>query len=883
MRRFRRLFHKSQAENELERELRVHLEQQVADYVATGMSLAEARRRAQVEFGGVERVKEEVRDTRWETHIETFLQDCRFALRVLAKDRQFSLLAILALALGIGAQTAVFSLVNGILLRPLAYRDPGRLYAIQEVVPELSKFYPVLPVNGAHYVEWTRHCTSCESIALINTDDAGLNLAGMGEPERISDERVTANYFSVLGIGAEIGRAFEPEDGTAGHDKLVVLSDSLWRRKFGADPSVIGRSITLNDTPFTVIGVLPAWFRAPAWQSLGIPMKDRVDIFRPWVIKESDWDPTGEFNFGAVVRLKAGATAAQAGAELNVIEAQIASTLKGDDRVDLFAKMSPLQGIVTAQSRGGLWLLLGAVGAVLLIVCVNLGNLMLARALGRSRETAVRIALGASRARIVRGILVECLVLAFSGGLLGVALAEVLVRLLVSVAPVDLPRLSEVQVDWRVHLFALSAAAISGLFFSLFPAWRLMRVDPQEAMHSGSRGSTESGSRMRLRELLVSVEAALSCLLLIVAGLLLTSFVRLMGVDRGFEVQHILTAQIAPSRPRYDDNAKRQRLYHDIIAKLSTEPGVISAGLISVLPLDGQLWADVISVAGDTRPIMERPISAYRPVTPDYFRTMGIRLIAGRTVAESDQPRHVVIISQHTAETVWPGQDPLGKQFRAGDPTDPPYEIVGVAADVRATSLQDAPGLMVYVSYWSRVPWSASIAARTSGDSVAAAGAIREAVWSVDSQLPVSDIETMEQIQNRSLSQRRFQIALLAVFAGSALLLAALGIYGVLAFSVARRTNEIGIRMALGAQPGNILSMVMRRGLVPVALGLAAGVAGSLALGKVLSGLLFAVSPYDWRTILGVILLMMVSALAACWIPARRATRVDPLVALRYE
>ena len=815
--------------------------------------------------------------------LEYLRQDIRYAFRALRKERSFALTAIVILALGIGAQAAVFSLVNGILLRPLAYRDPARLYAIQEVVPQLSNVYPVLPVNGRHYFEWTRHCNSCESIALINTDDAGLNLAGTGEPERISDERVTANYFAVLGIGAQIGRTFEPENGQAGHDNVVVLSDSLWRRKFGADPSVIGRSITLNDVPMTVIGVLPAWFRAPAWQSLGIPMKEKVDIFRAWAIKESDWDAMGDFDFGAVVRLRPGATVSQAGAELNVIQAQIASTLKGDDRVDLLARLSPLQEKITSQERGGLWLLLGSVGAVLLIVCVNLGNLMLSRALGRTRETAVRIALGASRARVVRGVLVECSLLAFAGGLLGVGLAEALVRLLVTAAPVDLPRLSEVHLDWRVLLFALGAAATSGLFFGVFPAWRLTRVDPQDAMRSGSRGSTESGGGMRVRELLVSVEVGLSCLLLIVAGLLLTSFVRLTGVDRGFEVQHVLTAEIAPSRPRYDDDAKRQRLYHDVIAKLQTEPGVMSAGVISVLPLNGQLWADLISVPGDTRPLMERPIAAFRPVTPDYFRTMGIRLIAGRAIAESDQPRKLVIVSKHTAETVWPGQDPIGKQFRRGDPKDPPYEIVGVVADVRATSLQDAPGLMVYVPYWDRAPWSAAIAVRTAGDPVAAAGAIREAVWSVDSQLPVSDIETMEQIESRSISQRRFQITLLAVFAASALLLAALGTYGVLAFSVARRTNEIGIRMALGAQAGNILSMVMRRGLVPVAVGLVAGVAGALALGRVLSGLLFAVSPYDWRTIFGVIALTLICALAACWIPARRATRVDPLDALRYE
>jgi predicted permease len=815
--------------------------------------------------------------------LQQFNRDLAIRFRVLKKERGFTLAAILILALGIGAQTAVFSLVNGILLRPLEYRDSGRLYVVEEVIPQLSDRYPVLPVNARHYLEWTRHCKSCASIALTNTDDSNLNLTGTGEPERILGERVTANYFSLLGISAQIGRTFAPENGRPGHDRVVVISDGLWHRRFGADPSVIGRSITLNDTVSTVIGVLPSWFRAPAWHTLGLPMKENVDAFEPWPIIEKDWDESGDFDFGAIVRLRPGVTAAQASAELNVIQAQIASRLTGEERVDLRAKLTRLRSLETSQERSGLWLLLGAVGAVLLIVCVNVGNLMLTRALGRTRETAVRIALGGSRARVLRGVFFECLILAFTGGLLGIALAEIMVRLLVSWAPVDLPRLSEVHVDWRVLAFALSAAVVSGLFFGLFPAWRLTRVDPAEAMRSGSRGSTESGAPIRVRALLVSVEVGLSSLLLIVAGLLVTSLVRLMGVNRGFAVEHILTAEIAPPAPRYQDDAKRLELYHDLIAKLETEPGVVSAGLISVLPLNGQLWTDVISVPGDTRPVFERPIVAYRPITAGYFRTMGIRLIAGRAVRESDRPRKVVVISEQTAQTVWRGENPIGHQFRRGDPTEAPHEIIGVVADVRDKSLQEGPGLMVYVPYWDRVPWSAAIAVRTPGDPIAAAGAIREAVWSVDPELPVSNLATMEQIEGRSLAERRFQIALLAAFAGSALLLAALGTYGVLAFNVARRTNEIGVRMALGALPANILSMVMRRGLAPVVVGFATGVASALALGRVLSGFLFCVRPYDLGTMAAVLMVTLITAVAACWIPARRATEIDPLDALRYE
>lgn len=815
--------------------------------------------------------------------LEELRQDVAHAFRVLRKERGFATTVIVILALGIGAQTAVFSLVNGILLRPLEYRNPGRLYAIEEVIPEMTRFYPVLPVNAQHYIEWTKHCDSCQSIALTNTNDSNLNLTGRGEPQRVFGEKVTANYFSLLGMNAEVGRVFTSEDGQPGHEHIVVISDGLWHSKFGGNPSVLGQTVTLNNTVYTVVGVLPPSFRAPAWKALGIPMRTDVDVFQPWAINEKDWDPVGEFDFGAIVRLKPGVTEAQTRAELNLIEAHIASTLTGEDKVDFVVKLTPLQGIVTAQERGGLWLLLAAVGAVLLIVCVNLGNLMLTRALGRTRETAVRIALGASRGGVMRGILTECLLLAIVGGVLGIALAEMLVRVLVLWAPVDLPRLSDVHVDWRVLLFALGAAAACGLFFGLFPAWRLMRVDPQEAMRSGSRSTTESGSGMRVRELLVSVEVGLSCLLLIVAGLLLTSFARLLGVNSGFSVQHILTAEISPPAPRYKEQGKRRQLYRDILEKVRTEPGVVSAGLISVLPLSGQLWADVISVSGDTRPMMERPISAYRPITPGYFQTMGIRLIAGRDVSESDDPRSVALVSERTAQTVWPGQNAIGKQFRRGDPKAPPYEVIGVVADVRDKGLQEKPGLMVYVPYWEHTPGSAALAVRTAGDPTTAAGAIRAAVWSVDSQLPISNIQTMRQIESHSLSQRRFQIALLAIFAGSALLLAALGTYGVLAFSVARRTNEIGIRIALGAQRGDILSTVMRRGLAPVAAGVAAGIAGALALGKVLAGFLFSVKPYDPTIVIAVLIVTFATAAAACWLPARRATKVDPLNALRYE
>ncbi len=813
--------------------------------------------------------------------LEPSIRDFSVAFRTLKKQPTFAITAILILALGIGAQTAVFSLVNGILLKPLAYRDPSQLYAVSEVVPQLSNQFPRLPVNGNHYLQWTRHCKTCEGIALADT--MNMNLSGRGEPERVIAEKVTANYFSLLGVPVKLGRSFEPDDAKPGQDLVALVSEGLWQRKFGGNPAIVGQAITLDDRPFTVIGVLPADFRSPAWPMLGPGMSDHVDVFRPWAMKDSDFETAGSFDFGAILRLKDGVPEAKGAAELDVLQAQIASQLTGNDKMDLAVQISPLRQIETSQSRSSLLLLLGAVGAVLLIVCVNLGNLMLVRAFGRTHETAVRIALGASRRRILGGIIAESLLLAVAGGVLAIGLADALVRVFVSAAPVDLPRLSEVRMDWHVLLFAVAAALVCGLFFGILPAWKLMRTDPQEAMRVGGRGSTESGARMRVRDLLVSVEVALSCVLLILAGLLIRSFARVASVNRGFEVQHILTARIDPSYPRYQDDKQRLQLYKDIQAKLSKEPGVVSTGLTSMLPLTGDTWADIVTAPEDMRPIAQRPVAAYRTVSPGYLETMGIRLIAGRFPQASDEPRDVVVISEKAAQTVWPMQNAIGKTFKGSDLTEKAHEVIGVAGDARVKDLEKAPGLVVYVPDWIRTSQSAGIAVRTTGDPLTAVGELREAVRSVDSQLPLSDVETMKTIAQKSLGQRQFETGLLLVFACSALLLAGLGIYSVLAFGVARRTNEIGVRMALGAQPGNILKIVMYRGLAPVGLGLAAGIIGAIAIGRFLSGLLFSVSPYDPATILAVAGLTIIAATAACWLPAWRATRIDPLEALRYE
>ena len=590
-----------------------------------------------------------------------------------------------------------------------------------------------------------------------------------------------------------------------------------------------------------------------------------------------------DFNYYAIGRLKRNSAAAQAEAELDVVQSQIASGLTGDDRVELKARVYPLQERVTEPARSGLLLLFAAVGALLLIVCVNLGSLMLSHTLGRSRDTAIRAALGASRWRVFQSILIEAVMLALGGAVIGFTLSMAIVKLMVSSAPAGLPRLGDVAIDYRVLLFTLGVAVASGLLFGLLPAWRLTRTDPQQSMRAGGRGTTDSGAKQRLQSFLVMAEVGLSLTLLAVAGLLVASFTRLIGVDRGFDVQNVLTAKVNLASPIYKEAAKREQFYKELLARLDNQPGVVSAGVVSVLPLDGERWNDVISVDGDARPTMERPMAEYRPVSPDYLRAMGIKLLAGRFLQEGDRPRKMVVVSERTAQVVWPGQNPIGKTFRCLDPDEPLHEIIGVAAGIRDKSLEQEPGLMVYVPLWERVPASASIAVRTSGDPSSAIGALREAVGALDRQLPISEVRTMEQIERGSVAQRRFQMLLIALFAGSALLLSAIGIYSVLASAVARRTNEIGVRMALGAQSFHIMSMVFARGLGPVAIGIAAGIAGALTAGRLISGMLFAVSWYDARTILAVVVLTIVAAVCACWLPARHAIRVDPIDTLRYE
>jgi predicted permease len=545
--------------------------------------------------------------------------------------------------------------------------------------------------------------------------------------------------------------------------------------------------------------------------------------------------------------------------------------------------MQPLQDAIVGSSRRDLLVLFAAVGAILLIVCVNLANLLLARAKRRSREFAVRVALGAGPGRLVRQLLTESLVLTLAGGTLGLILANWGVKALVSSAPVDIPRLNEVQINSTVLLFALLASGLAGVLIGLLPAWRLAKIEPNENLKAGTNRTTEGRRGARMRELLVGAEVCVSLVLVVAAGLLLMSFVRVFQVDKGFQAQNVLTMDVTLPSTKYKEGSSIDRFYTEALEKIRAIPGVASAGIISLLPLQGESWVDAVTVEGDQRPITERPQANYRFVSPDYFNTLGIALRAGRVFEDRDRNIRAAIVSEATAQALWPGQNPIGIKFKRSADSESPFEIVGVVADVRAISLQQKPGPMVYVPYWERLRSWASIVVRTNLNPSSVASAVRSAIWQVDDQVPVAHVKTMEQLIEGSVAQRRFQLGLVLLFALSALLLASIGIYGVVAESVAARTNEIGIRMALGAQGANIRRMVLREGLMPVAVGMAIGVVISLAMGRVLNSLLFEVRASDPLILLGAMLVMITVAIAACYLPARRASRVDPLVALRYE
>lgn len=803
--------------------------------------------------------------------------DVRQSVRRLQRSPSFAVTAVAILAIGIGACTAVFSVVNDVLLQPLPYTEPDRLVAVTEIIPDYVSRLPELPANARHFVEW-RNCTCFEDVAMI--DDQPWNLAGEGEPERIRGARATPNFFGVVGISAQLGRTFVADDER--NERLVVISDALWRRRFGASPDALGQNLVIDGAPHVVVGVLPASFRNHLKREGFETAARRIEVYRPWRVDVTDVNWVGSHNYPVVARLAAGKTLEQAAVEFNALQASLMQNFQGPDAAfSLRGALAPLKDRVVERSRTGLLMLLAAVGAVLLIACLNLSNLILVRALVNSRETAIRAALGAGQGRILRAALIESVLIAIAGAVLGSVLAYNLVGLFAANAPAGLPRVDELAMAPQTLLCSVLLSLVCAAAFGLAPAVRLMRTNPQALRGAGR--STEGAAPARLREWFVTAQVGLSATLLIVAGLLITSFAKLNAVDRGYDATNVLTAELSLPRATYPDEDSRRRFYDALLQRLEAQPGVLAAGVSSILPLKGNAWQDWVTVEGDERPLDERPIMGYRSVSPNYLAALGVALYAGRPMQLADYPRGVAIVSRSAAESLWPAQSAIGKLFRRGDPAEPAFEVVGIADDVRSTSLDQPPASLVYVSLWKNTPEVGAVAIRTGLAPAALTALLRENVRALDATIPVSNVATMAQIERDSTAQRRFQTLLVAVFAGAALLLAAIGIYGVVSYSTARRTNEIGLRIALGAKPQQIHAMVLRTSLRPIGLGLAGGVVAALALGKLISAMLFGTETTDPLTFAAVAGIIAVAAMAATWVPARRAASTAPLTALRQE
>jgi putative ABC transport system permease protein len=873
-----RLFRKARADKLLDKELRFHLEQQIVDNVAAGMSPEEARRRAQLEFGGLERVKEEVRDTRWETHLDNLLRDFRYALRTLRKSPAFTAVAVLTLALGIGANTAIFSVVYAVGLKPLPYANSEQLFNVFEVKPQDG-----ITGTGWSYVNFAelREQNSVFS-EMAGVQKHQLTLTGRGEPSVVNTSVVTPELFSLFGEKPLAGRIFFSEDGKRGAPPVAILSENLWRSAFGANANIIGSSINLDKRSFTVIGIMPAAFRFPfinKSDQLWIPLV-QDPFFGSWM------DRRGGHWLQVTGRLKPGVSLAQAQAELDAISARLSKEFPSEND-GWVIRIVPLQEMIVENVKSPLLVLLAAVGLVLLIACANIANLLLTRATSRAREIAVRTTLGAGRTRIVRQLLSETAVLGLLGGVAGIALAYWGVQALSSLLPPSLPQVNAIRVDNVVLGFALLLSAGASVAFGLVPAWFAANSNLQASLREGGR-SGESGSRRRARSFLAAGEIALAMVLLVAAGLLLRSFSKLMSVSPGFDAQHLVKADISLPRFQYSTPEQWAAFSDELLARLQAQPGLQDSAVAVPRPIaDGQinLGFDIVGSpplsAGTSR------TADYVSVSPDYFHLMEIPLLSGRFFDRRDilsSPR-VTVISKTMARLYFPNQDPLGKQLSFSFPPDSGAmrEIVGIVGDVRDVALGQDPGPMMYVPYAQAPFWGANLVVKSTLSPSSVAAAIRQEVQKIDRDLPVTDVAKMPDLIDASVAQPRFRTFLLGVFAAMALVLAAIGIFGVISYSVSCRTNEIGIRVALGASRGAILWMVLRETLVLTFAGLAIGVPSALAASHLVGHLLFGVSANDLATLAVVALVLAAVAAFAGYFPARRATRVDPLVALRYE
>jgi len=818
----------------------------------------------------------------------TLLQDLRYALRQLRKRPGFSTTAILTLALGIGATTAAFSLVYSILLRPLPYQKSGRLVAIWEEVKYLKADKPYVEVNARHEQYWKQSATSFSDITLLREGTAGVAQTNE-HPRIVGVVRGYTNLFSVLGVQPELGRAFLPEEGTTGHDQVAIITHDLWQRTFSSDPNILGKALRLNGNPLQIVGVLPDNFHFPKGNALTTQRTEHgswpaIGVFVPLIANQNQESLDGDFNFIAIGRLKDGVSLQQATNQLNTIDAAILHdySVVSKTTVDpgtLRAYIQPLQEALVGSISTMLWLLLASVGAVLLIACVNLANLQLARAISREKELSVRTALGATPFRLISTALYESLLLAAAGGIAGIFLAQLAIRFFLHHAPVDLPRLDEVSINLWVMGFAIAISALTGVAFGVLPALKALRVDPQAALQQSGNRASGTYSSTRTRAWLIGTEVFAATALLMIMGLLDQSLLHLLDEHRGFTTGQVFSAEVDVDGHRYSEDASRITFDDEILRRLRALPGVQSAGLVSAMPLTGETWLD--GVVRPDRPNDDFKISNYRWISPDYLSTMRIPLIRGRLLTDADRNLKSALISEHTANTVWPNQDPIGHQFRRGG--NDTYTVVGIVADTRSNSLKDRPGLMVYMPYSDNPPYSTFFMVRTAQNSKAIEETMRHQIWSYDPEANIPQVRSLDEQVNESLAPERSQAFVLSSFGIAALFLAALGIYGVLSYSVSRKARELGIRIALGAPRRSLYILTMTEAARPVLVGLGAGILVSVFAGYGIRSLLYGTSPLNIPvTALATTIFILAAAIAA-YLPARRAAAVDPIQSLRME
>jgi len=874
-------------EAEIVEELAQHLDDVYERSLKTGATEADAKRAALKEVADTDVMQREMRRSQKPAQeppvagggrtdlLLDFLNDLRYAVRLQRKNPGFTIVAVIALALGIGANTAIFSVVNTVLLNPLPYKEPERLVLAWE--ENAKQGYPQDTPTAANFIDWRNQNQVFEGMAAFTP--TSFNLTGSGDPERLIGRRVSASLFPLLGVDPRLGRVFTAEEDQPNSERVVLLSYRLWQRRFGGDAGIVGKTLTLDGKGYRVVGVMPSRFQFPTvFDDVWVPI-----AFSPREAANRD----AHF-LQVLARLKPGVTLTQAQADMSTIATRLQQQYP-ETNTGLGAVITPLHEHLVGDIKPALLILLGAVGMVLLIACANVANLLLARAAVRQKEIAVRVALGARRGRLIRQFLTESVLLSLFGGLVGLAIAYGGLAILKSFIPDNISQGRTISIDYKVLGFTLLVSLATGLIFGFAPAIQSVRFNQNETLKEGGRDAATGGSGKRLRGLLVVAEVAISLVLLIGAGLLINSFLRVRNIDPGFRTENLLTMRIILPSPKYDTLESKSVFYTDLVNRVQSLPGVRSAAVITNLPLYAQGNSIGVGIEGKPAPPPgQEPIVITRIISPGYFDTMSIPLLKGRQLTDHDTNKtpNVIVISETMAHRFWPGEEAVGKRVSLGpiEKAEDWFNVIGIVKDVRQYGLTAELQPQMYLTYRQTDFFEPrDLVVKTDVDPKSLASAVRKAVWEIDKDQPVSNIRTMEEILGASIARERFSMLLLAIFASVALVLAAVGIYGVMSYSVAQRTHEIGIRMALGAQTSAVLKLAVGYGFKLVVIGIAIGLIAALALTRVMSTLLFGVTATDPMTFTLISLLLVAVAAIASYIPARRATRVNPIIALRYE